>query len=270
MIDVMRIVTAPGVFKARCRETTRAVPLDVGILVRLLDSDLKMLLPKDDLSLTPCITLDGFWEMDSTLAILHFVKPGMRAFDVGAHCGYFTLLLAALVGPTGHVHAFEPQLDLAQLLDASLRVNALDNVEIARAAAGTGGERWLLPASSSQLGVDQVGRQTGSTRVVSSRILNAPPVPSVRLDSLPMPDFVKIDVEATEHNVWDSTAGWRRSSEWSTRRPTMLVEVTGYQPELIQAFRDAGYDPRAVGRDGRLEPLKPTASFTMVWLQGAA
>ncbi len=35
-------------------------------------------------------------------------EPGMVIFDVGANIGFYTLLLAKRVGPTGRVHAFEP------------------------------------------------------------------------------------------------------------------------------------------------------------------
>src|SRR5437867_11525186 len=38
----------------------------------------------------------------------HQVQPGMVVFDVGAHVGLFTVLLARWVGPSGRVFAFEP------------------------------------------------------------------------------------------------------------------------------------------------------------------
>lgn len=39
---------------------------------------------------------------------LRYLRPGMVAFDVGAHIGELTQLFARFVGPKGRVHAFEP------------------------------------------------------------------------------------------------------------------------------------------------------------------
>lgn len=40
----------------------------------------------------------GFFEEGLTNIFLHYLKPGMTFFDIGAHFGYFTLLGSALVG----------------------------------------------------------------------------------------------------------------------------------------------------------------------------
>jgi predicted methyltransferase len=37
------------------------------------------------------------------------LQPGMVVIDIGAHVGYYTLLAAKLVGPTGKIYAFEPE-----------------------------------------------------------------------------------------------------------------------------------------------------------------
>src|SRR5215469_9229339 len=52
--------------------------------------------------------LFGGWEPKSMQAMLHYVKAGTIAYDLGANYGMHTLLLAKLVGPSGRVYAFEP------------------------------------------------------------------------------------------------------------------------------------------------------------------
>ena len=41
-------------------------------------------------------------------AIATTACPGMIALDIGAYLGYFSLMMALAVGPTGHVFSFEP------------------------------------------------------------------------------------------------------------------------------------------------------------------
>lgn len=54
------------------------------------------------------IFLHGTFEPRTTDLVREFVKPGMHVLDVGANIGYFTVILARLVGPAGKVWAFEP------------------------------------------------------------------------------------------------------------------------------------------------------------------
>ena len=50
--------------------------------------------------------------------------------DVGAHVGYFTLIMSRRVGPGGEVHAFEPRKLNRRFLKTHLRLNAADNVRV--------------------------------------------------------------------------------------------------------------------------------------------
>src|SRR4030095_268661 len=50
----------------------------------------------------------GTYEGHFARLLDQLVRPGMLAFDVGAHSGYFTLMLSRLVGETGKVISFEP------------------------------------------------------------------------------------------------------------------------------------------------------------------
>src|SRR5262249_47115015 len=56
-------------------------------------------------------TLMTHAHFDDAAALEHvsaLVGPGMTVFDVGAHHGAFALWAMHQVGPSGHVHAFEP------------------------------------------------------------------------------------------------------------------------------------------------------------------
>ena len=54
------------------------------------------------------IYLLGAFERSSIRAYSRLIKPGAVVIDVGANIGAHTLPFAHLVGPAGHVLAFEP------------------------------------------------------------------------------------------------------------------------------------------------------------------
>lgn len=74
----------------------------------------------------------GFFEEELTRAFLDLLKPGMTFFDVGSHFGYFSLLAADLVGPSGSVHAFDPTPSTFDMLRKN--VGHLKNVTLVNAA----------------------------------------------------------------------------------------------------------------------------------------
>lgn len=94
----------------------------------------------------PCIYLDptdhvqalimehGFWEKWNTNVFLKLIEPGMTVLDIGAHCGYFTLLAAMKVGPTGKVHAFEPNPLNYENFEKSLMINKYQHVQLHKVA----------------------------------------------------------------------------------------------------------------------------------------
>ncbi|MDB5571357.1 MAG: SAM-dependent methyltransferase [Hyphomicrobiales bacterium] len=63
-------------------------------------------------------------------------RPGERVLHIGCGGGYYTAILAELVGPGGHVTAYEIEPDIAAIAQAALAPRA--NVEV-RAQSGAGG-----------------------------------------------------------------------------------------------------------------------------------
>src|ERR1700722_2471622 len=60
------------------------------------------------------------YEPDVSNFLFRVLKEGDIAIDVGANVGYFTCLMAAIVGPTGKVYSFEPGLNNLPKLDKNL------------------------------------------------------------------------------------------------------------------------------------------------------
>jgi FkbM family methyltransferase len=79
----------------------------------------------------------GSYEPFMLEAVARFARPGMTAYDVGAHIGYVTLCLAQAVGPQGHVVAFEPLPANQQRLRTNLELNGLSGrVQVVAGAVG--------------------------------------------------------------------------------------------------------------------------------------
>ena len=68
----------------------------------------------------------GTHELDVQSILSKVVRPGMRVWNIGAHIGFFTLILSRLVGPEGGVIAFEPNPEVRKRLVEYLSLNNLD------------------------------------------------------------------------------------------------------------------------------------------------
>src|ERR1700722_172759 len=89
--------------------------------------------------------LTGHAEPEVQRALQDFVEPGQVVYDVGANIGFFTLLLARLVGPRGRVFAFEPMPENAAALRHIVALNGLDNVTVVeKAMSSESGTAQLL------------------------------------------------------------------------------------------------------------------------------
>src|SRR5262245_14603157 len=69
----------------------------------------------------------GVYEPEVVNVIGHFVEPGDLVIDAGASLGFFTVLLAKIVGDSGIVLAFEPEARSYDLLKRNIEENRLTN-----------------------------------------------------------------------------------------------------------------------------------------------
>src|SRR4051812_30428526 len=81
--------------------------------------------------------LRGRYEQEELGFLRSVLRPGDTAIDVGGHIGFFTMQMAAAVGPQGRVYAFEPFDANADLLERSIDENRFaDRIVFRRAAVG--------------------------------------------------------------------------------------------------------------------------------------
>lgn len=94
----------------------------------------------------------GTYDPTATQLLTEQIHGGDVALDIGAHIGYYTLLLARLVGPEGHVYAFEPDPENFKLLERNVATNHRANVSLVQKAVGDRTANAALFLSSQNLG----------------------------------------------------------------------------------------------------------------------
>jgi FkbM family methyltransferase len=124
----------------------------------------------------------GTYEPGMTRLLAAQASKGMTVFDVGAHAGYYTLMLSRLVGDTGRVFAFEANSRNAANLREHIRINRINNVEITEAAV------------AEKKGETRFSGDGYTGKISESGLV----VPTVRLDDYPTPGLIKMDIEGAE------------------------------------------------------------------------
>lgn len=151
------------------------------------------------------------------------VHPGDVVWDIGANLGLFSFAAAVAAGANGHVLAIEPDALLVRMLRRSAANNhGHATVEVLPAAVSNdvGVARFHI-ARRNRATSHLEGFGTSQTGGIRTTEL----VPTVTLDWLaerfPMPDVIKIDVEAAEMKVLAGGATVLRA------RPIVICEVAG-------------------------------------------
>jgi FkbM family methyltransferase len=160
-----------------------------------LGGDHRLIMPR-------CIYWFGVWEPLLSRWVEERLRPGDVFVDVGANMGYFSLLAARRVGPSGGVVAIEPAPPTFAKLTANLALNPRAAVRPVQAAVGAreGAVRFYRAAWN----------DAESSTVARSGVEPAGDVqafPLARLlsdDEIARTRIVKIDIEGGE---WDAVRG---------------------------------------------------------------
>ena len=175
------------------------------------------------------LLLSGCFESFTTKRLKQVVQPGMKVLDVGANIGYFSLLLAREVGPSGHVWAFEPTRAYGQRLREHLLLNQLeDRVTVLPVALSDHPDEAVISigeASATLHPLDHAPAH-GSETIQLRRLDDL--VDELGIDRL---DLVKVDIDGHE------PAFLRGAAKTIARhQPIMIVEF--FQGNLDMAGGD--------------------------------
>ncbi len=194
------------------------------------------------------------------------IGPGMTVFDIGANIGYFTLLTARLVGPTGTVIAFEPGQDAFDSLVANIDLNGFNNVYAKQIAlCDKNGYEIYWQSKIERMNVYNSLINVEIPSHISQNDFQKHRIPVRYLDSivaeerLPLPDFVKIDVEGAEMMVIDGMKDILSADK------SMILVFEGSKVacqknkyslrELVNAIEHFGFSCKALNRYGSLRQI---------------
>jgi FkbM family methyltransferase len=234
----------------------------------LLGENLTVSIPKSGSG--ALIYYQGYSESEVAEFVKNFLKKGMVFYDIGAHIGEYTLLAAYLVGPTGEVHAFEPNSEIFQLLARNVKMNKFSNVKLNNYIVcdqdGEGELEIYRDPSLSSLKIE--GKPPRLCRRELQKIIK---VPSVCLDSYWAKsrrkiDLVKVDVEGAEFLVFK---GARKIMELpKDEAPVWIFEYRRENyarfgcscGDILDFFKMHGYEILVCPKKGKKECFMPIAT----------
>lgn len=184
--------------------------------------------------------------------MLAAIRPGDIVWDVGANQGYYTALFSNLVGPSGHVVAFEPTgTTFATLSDA---IGERENITLVNAGlSNTAGNAEILVGADELAATSRVASAGKHDPLSGAETSQRQSIRLERADTLldtghiPEPTVIKIDVEGHEWNVLDGLG--ERLCAPKLRR--VLIEVhfsildadgrSGDVDRIVAALHGAGF-----------------------------
>jgi FkbM family methyltransferase len=239
-----RMRRAPVVGRVFSRAFDALVPRRGLVLVRVRRGPLDgMVLEVDPRTQIDAVV--GDYERGVVETVSDVLRAGDTAFDIGAHLGYFTLLMATRVGEGGKVVAFEPDPVVMEGLDRNVKRNG------AQAGAGIVLVPAAVDARPGRVGFVE-GRETSRGRLVDTT--GDLEVEVMTLDDLVLqfgsPRLVKIDVEGRETGVLRGAP-----ETLAEARPVFVIEAHGeaLEAECRALLEERGYACEVTREPGRAE-----------------
>lgn len=185
----------------------------------------------------------GVWEPVLSEFILRHVREGDVCVDIGANIGYFSLLFAKRVGPSGRVIAIEPAPNTARRLRANLELNgAAGIVDVVEAACAPqkgeitfylhpyndGWDRLTPPKAN------RVRRMAGLAWTPVTVVADT--LSSIVGADAPRVSFIKVDVEGAEAALTPQIVE-------GFPHPALVVALEAIAPiePVLKPFREQGF-----------------------------
>ena len=217
-------------------------------------NDYRMNLDLRDPGISKTLAIVGKRELEHRIILEAELRPGMTVWDLGANIGYYALMEAAIVGPSGKVYAVEPLPANCQLLRSNIELNHCGEVIelLEMAISNRNGEADFHVSDMSNTSTfHPTSYRSGETlkhlsgRTIPVRTLD---VPTFLKNKRPV-DLVRMDIEGHEVEVFQSIRTAIDSMDFSA---SILFEThfpryddaQHNMREQLQGLFNAGYYPK--------------------------
>jgi len=168
------------------------------------------------------LSINDTYEEFETKIVKKIIKPGDVVFDIGANIGYYTLIFAKLVEPSGKVFSFEPEPTNYELLKKNVKINGHTNVDFFNKAVSNLNQTTKLFLDKKNKG--------GHSLINAIEDRTSIEIESIRIDDHfknKKIDFIKIDIEGFE---FEAIKGM---SELLKKLSTVKI-MTEFNPYLLE------------------------------------
>jgi FkbM family methyltransferase len=199
------------------------------------------------------LSLRKNYEPEHVALIKKVVKKGDIVIDAGAHIGYYTLILAEAVGPTGKVFSFEPNPKNFEVLKKNVAVNGYKHVVLEQKAVSNKNGKVKFYFSDINSG--------DGTIYATSEDRKSCEVESVRLDDYfknkLKPTFFKMDIQGMEPSAFEGMQSILSNPylKFSIEFYPAGLESAGYKPQefldkiMKKGFRLYDLDKKKIAKD---------------------
>ena len=211
--------------------------------------------PNDEI-LSRSVVYDKVWEPATSKLIKDVIHSGDTGIDLGANIGYFTILMANLVGSSGKIFSFEPAPLNFKILQKNVQQNHLENVVLEQSAVGDTDGKIKLYLSNTNSGWHKVFPTQFIDYEVSEKNIDVNICSLDKVFANKKIDFIKMDVEGYE---WNAIRGGKRIFEENHDIKLifeffpMALRANGVKPDsILKYLLDVGFHIYVIDENMRL------------------
>ncbi len=202
----------------------------------------KMFLDKID---SLYLSVNKNWEDVETKIIEKEIEEGDIVLDIGANIGFYTLIMAKLVGDKGKVYAFEADKDNFEILKKNVEINKYHNVVLINKAVWDKNGTIKFYVNENNTAGNSVDGNDGE---------EYNEVESIKLDEYfdenKKIDFIKMDIEGSEGravkgmaNILKRNKGMKIITEFCPRMLDKVGEEIGFNAEdYLKLLKEEGFE----------------------------